>query len=592
MRSLSTIFPSGFRVSNLVLRSTDLKGKLKGPVDLLHFECKSMSWQWPGWSTPARIHVSGLSCRVQQRNMPEVRDLKLYSLQLLETKIWTSLMKLHALHGPQMVGNIAPWNEKEKSKLKILESLLWTGPQGTSKTSTMLHWILHRASHLLIVLCFHKLVVEVDATSVLYIQEGEPGPGQGAAVSPRRDGLLVEMRSLHLRFVQSPLEDQSALSAHSEVKMPGPDAKEGGLHTGMPTPTVLAPDAHASSTGKRQFLYRLVCFFARRPRLSSRSEASEIKVATAELLEPKKGQKAAYQLAIAGVAVTMKSKHPGSEEHRTVSSSAAGRERPDAASRSGHAVRVSGPRGGPATRSVHRKRPHVAAGSGQPGLTAGGQSFTSSPSLPYETAVPEASELEEWDVSYSLLQHWGMEVEISSQILRGAVLKPHQVPEGRQEVTSGKRTPSGPKSPALYFSLSSGIKSRSPSAPPVTPQGENAAHPAAGAVRPSAPSLKIKITVTLKALVPELNPNSTLQALRMVDHFLTFNEFAHLWARRPKGTISQSPVAWWQHAGNSIINTCRCERETSKSHLILYTSAYLSRLDLRPDVFPPWHCND
>ena len=159
-------------------------------------------------------------------------------------------------------------------------------------------------------------------------------------------------------------------------------------------------------------------------------------------------------------------------------------------------------------------------------------------------------------------------------MLRGAALQSHRSSHGaRHEPPHINSTP-----PALFFSLSFGRKGSGPqphgssatggpgsippgSSCPIKPPTGHDAPPSPRRPGSQASSLTVTVSVALKALVPELTPRSAVVALRMADRFLTFSAFDRFWVRRPAVPVSQSPAAWWQHAGNSIMNTCRCRRD-------------------------------
>ncbi|GIL45735.1 hypothetical protein Vafri_2897, partial [Volvox africanus] len=95
-----------------------------------------------------------------------------------------------------------------------------------------------------------------------------------------------------------------------------------------------------------------------------------------------------------------------------------------------------------------------------------------------------------------------------------------------------------------------------PSSNGCTQEATTAQNSGRGAIGAGA-GLVIHVDVILKALVLELGPEGVAQVLRMVDRVLTYEKYSVHWSRRPAVSITQSPAAWWQHAGHAIINDCR-----------------------------------
>ncbi|GFR40091.1 hypothetical protein Agub_g639, partial [Astrephomene gubernaculifera] len=67
----------------------------------------------------------------------------------------------------------------------------------------------------------------------------------------------------------------------------------------------------------------------------------------------------------------------------------------------------------------------------------------------------------------------------------------------------------------------------------------------------------LHVNVALKALLPELTPAATVQLIRMAERFSTYEKYCKYWMKRPSVSVTESPAAWWQHAGRAIINDCR-----------------------------------
>ncbi len=74
-------------------------------------------------------------------------------------------------------------------------------------------------------------------------------------------------------------------------------------------------------------------------------------------------------------------------------------------------------------------------------------------------------------------------------------------------------------------------------------------------------ALTVHVSVSLKALVPELTPEAAVQSLRMVGRLTSYMKYSKFWAARPTVSVTQSPAAWWQHAGRAIIKDCRWARK-------------------------------
>lgn len=70
-------------------------------------------------------------------------------------------------------------------------------------------------------------------------------------------------------------------------------------------------------------------------------------------------------------------------------------------------------------------------------------------------------------------------------------------------------------------------------------------------------ALTVHVSVSLKALVPQLTPEAAVQSLRMVGRLTSYMKYSPFWAARPTVSVTQSPAAWWQHAGRAIIKDCR-----------------------------------
>lgn len=240
------------------------------------------------------------------------------------------------------------------------------------------------------------------------------------------------------------------------------------------------------------------------------------------------------------------------------------------------------------------------------------------PSTPADRLLP-ANWLEnelEWDYMHFVVRQWSMEVEVSLEeqgqlaqrirnlrrALRGGknagqppAIQVHgsfgvrssrtpapvlqRTAQERAEVAGGSPEgspfPSAPnlQAQAAQQQRAGGTASRRP--PPIvtdsaaaTPQragtqrqggsGGNGGRAAQGAgAAEAAPALTVHVNVMLKALVPELTPESIVQLLRVVDRVTTYENYRKFWRVRPAVSVTESPVAWWQHAGRAIINDCR-----------------------------------
>lgn len=65
------------------------------------------------------------------------------------------------------------------------------------------------------------------------------------------------------------------------------------------------------------------------------------------------------------------------------------------------------------------------------------------------------------------------------------------------------------------------------------------------------------LTVSLRAFVPHLTPQSLAVAFRMLDRAQLYSQYAVYWQSRPQQPVSKSPSRWWQHAGSAAARECK-----------------------------------
>jgi hypothetical protein len=84
-----------------------------------------------------------------------------------------------------------PAAPQESNQLQLLEQLLWTGRRKPAKR----HSFVHRAilTHLL-----QRVSLELTSSTILYVQQGEPGPWKPASPTDPMDGLRLTMRTMRL----------------------------------------------------------------------------------------------------------------------------------------------------------------------------------------------------------------------------------------------------------------------------------------------------------------------------------------------------------------------------------------------------------
>lgn len=62
----------------------------------------------------------------------------------------------------------------------------------------------------------------------------------------------------------------------------------------------------------------------------------------------------------------------------------------------------------------------------------------------------------------------------------------------------------------------------------------------------------LDVSITLKALIPELNAASSAIVSRVIDRHLHVNHYGKQWACRPQVPVEDNEALWWQHAGRAI----------------------------------------
>lgn len=185
------------------------------------------------------------------------------------------------------------------------------------------------------------------------------------------------------------------------------------------------------------------------------------------------------------------------------------------------------------------------------------------------------TDLAAWDAAHCLLQQWGAELEASWRLFKGKPADGSSVLGAKARgYVDGLEV-----QPALVVTASFGVRSKddllksaagldgvpavydnSGAATPVRPA------PSAGVPAPKgvpipqqshSSGLQIKLSAHLNALVLSVDPESAVVALRIVNRFLQFSKYQQYWARRPTVPVSKAPALWWQHASESVMNTCR-----------------------------------
>ncbi len=137
----------------------------------------------------------------------------------------------------------------------------------------------------------------------------------------------------------------------------------------------------------------------------------------------------------------------------------------------------------------------------------------------------------------------------SKAIVEGAqprVSQPSEEPSSRGTPRSHVRR---------HISTTLGLGGRAPSLAGPGQQLPSAGVAPAGA---DASPLTIHLSVSLKALVPDLTPESAAQLIRITQRLTTFSKYVRYWRLRPDVSVSESPATWWQHAGRAVLQHCRC----------------------------------
>jgi hypothetical protein len=79
----------------------------------------------------------------------------------------------------------------ESKQLQLLEQLLWTGRRKPAKR----HSPVHRA---ILTYLLQHVSLEFTSSSILYVQQGEPGPWKPASPTDPMDGLRLTVRTMRL----------------------------------------------------------------------------------------------------------------------------------------------------------------------------------------------------------------------------------------------------------------------------------------------------------------------------------------------------------------------------------------------------------
>lgn len=103
--------------------------------------------------------------------------------------------------------------------------------------------------------------------------------------------------------------------------------------------------------------------------------------------------------------------------------------------------------------------------------------------------------------------------------------------------------------------------------------------PAAAPVAPPSKSSQyvLDVTITLKALVPELNAAGVAILNRVVDRQLHLSHYGCYWEVRPQVPVAGNEHLWWQHAGRALAAGVRssARREVPLSRLAARRAARL-----------------
>ena len=172
------------------------------PVNLQDISIGSLQLLWPTLTSPLTIRAAGVRVFVQQKLIPQVRQLVavvawLRCLALEATPLCAATNDRNGCLSPPQPKPQGAWSGVASSKLRVLETLLWQGQNvghpgwhagWRNRVVMLLRWLL--------ALALRNLAVDVSDVQLQYSQAGEPGPANANLQPVSRDAVAVAVRSL------------------------------------------------------------------------------------------------------------------------------------------------------------------------------------------------------------------------------------------------------------------------------------------------------------------------------------------------------------------------------------------------------------
>lgn len=164
-----------------------------GVVASISLAWETIKVQWPTWKLPFHLDIVGLRCEVKQVRIP------------------------------QPVQESAKWSGRNVSQaikdLETLETLLWTG--GVSKRGPSSDPLKNSLSHAILSCVIRNITCSLQLTTVLYIQEGEPGPTISGTLEENQTKDAIEMKMRAIRL--GPRGEATSKSSSSLLAVSGVD---------------------------------------------------------------------------------------------------------------------------------------------------------------------------------------------------------------------------------------------------------------------------------------------------------------------------------------------------------------------------------